>query len=143
MEVFDYEAKFSEEEKARRMAELRYQFLIERCDNFPRESIRDIKREIEPLDDTELEELILTDYKKVNKALFLSAFLGMFGLDRLYIGDKKLGIVKLLTLGGLGIWWIVDFFHIAERTKEKNLETYRAKVKTMLEHDKKIEWLLS
>ena len=143
MEVFDYEAKFSEEEKARRMAELRYQFFVERCDNFPRESIVDIKREIEPLDDTELEELILTDYKKVNTSLFLSAFLGMFGLDRLYIGDKKLGIVKLLTLGGLGIWWIVDFFHIAERTKEKNLETYRAKVKTMLEHDKKIEWLLS
>lgn len=43
-------------------------------------------------------------------ALFLSWFLGFFGVDRLYLGYGWLAIVKLLTLGGAGWWWIIDLF---------------------------------
>jgi hypothetical protein len=38
------------------------------------------------------------------------------------IGDTGLGIGKLLTCGGIGIWTIVDWFMIQDRTREKNLE---------------------
>lgn len=53
-------------------------------------------------------------------AIILSGILGMFGIDRFYIGDVGLGFIKLLTCGGLGIWWIIDIFIIIDRTKEKN-----------------------
>lgn len=46
-------------------------------------------------------------------ALLLSIFLGKLGIDRFYTGYIGLGILKLLTCGGLGIWWLIDLILIA------------------------------
>ena len=41
-------------------------------------------------------------------ALLLAFFFGFLGLDRFYLGKIKTGILKLITLGGFGIWWCID-----------------------------------
>lgn len=46
-------------------------------------------------------------------ALLISFFLGGLGIDRFYLGHTGLGVVKLLTLGGCGIWALIDFILIA------------------------------
>jgi len=48
-------------------------------------------------------------------ALLLSIFLGGIGIDRFYLGYTGLGIAKLLTLGGCGIWSLIDLILIAMR----------------------------
>ncbi|MCE1252441.1 MAG: TM2 domain-containing protein [Anaerolineae bacterium] len=53
--------------------------------------------------------------KKQSTALILSILLGYLGVDRFYLGYTVLGIVKLITGGGLGVWWLIDIILIATR----------------------------
>lgn len=39
----------------------------------------------------------------------ISLVVGVFGIDRFYFGYTGLGILKLVTFGGLGIWALIDF----------------------------------
>ena len=50
----------------------------------------------------------------------LAWVLGGLGVDRFYTGHIVLGIVKLLTGGGFGIWWLIDFIMaVAGKRKDK------------------------
>lgn len=46
-------------------------------------------------------------------AFFLSLFFGYLGADYFYLGFPCWGVGKLLTLGGLGFWWLVDIVRTA------------------------------
>ena len=56
-------------------------------------------------------------------AIVLSILLGVLGIDRFYAGETGLGVGKLLTFGGCGVWWLIDIFLIMDATKRKNFET--------------------
>lgn len=45
--------------------------------------------------------------------LLISFFLGSLGIDRFYLGYTGLGVLKLITFGGCGIWTLIDLIRIA------------------------------
>lgn len=47
--------------------------------------------------------------KRILPAFLLCFFLGVFGAHRFYVGKIGTGILQLVTLGGLGIWALIDF----------------------------------
>ena len=53
--------------------------------------------------------------KKWVAALIISILIGSLGIDRFFMGYIGLGILKLITFGGLGIWWLIDVILIASK----------------------------
>ena len=61
-----------------------------------------------------------TEAKDPVTILVISIFLGGLGVDRFVLGQTIIGLVKLLTAGGCGLWWFIDLFLIMGATKEVN-----------------------
>jgi TM2 domain-containing membrane protein YozV len=59
--------------------------------------------------------------KERTTALLLSLILGHIGVDRFYLGQTGLGLFKLLTLGGCGVWLVIDWFLIMGATDQRNI----------------------
>ncbi|MCK4808120.1 MAG: TM2 domain-containing protein [Candidatus Aenigmarchaeota archaeon] len=54
--------------------------------------------------------------------LWLSFFLGFFGVDRFFMGKTKTGILKLITVGGFGFWYLIDLILIMKSYKFENIK---------------------
>ncbi len=81
-----------------------------------------IRDKLLAVEDSRWSMLQVTQFKDPTITLVVSILVGYLGIDRFMIGDVGLGIGKLVTCGGLGIWTIVDWFLIMGATKEKNVE---------------------
>ena len=56
--------------------------------------------------------IFYSGHRFVSTFLF-SLFFGWCGVDRLCLGHTATGLAKLFTLGGVGIWWLVDMVLLA------------------------------
>jgi TM2 domain-containing membrane protein YozV len=80
-----------------------------------------IRERLIALDDSKWAMLSTVQLKDPTTTLIVSILAGSLGIDRFMIGDTGLGIGKLLTCGGFGIWTIIDWFMIQQATREKNM----------------------
>jgi TM2 domain-containing membrane protein YozV len=74
------------------------------------------------LDDSQWGLIQTLQFKDPTTSLIVSLVAGGLGIDRFMIGNTGMGIGKLLTCGGFGVWAIIDWFMIMGATREKNMQ---------------------
>lgn len=100
-------------------------FIMSNAKYFEPSLLPAIREKLLQTDDSKFLMLQSITYREPILMLIISLLGGTLGVDRFILGDMGLGVVKLLTCGGLGIWTIIDWFLIMERTREVNFEKLR------------------
>ncbi len=97
-------------------------FLMTTGKNFHSHQLPQIRERLLAIDDSKLIMIQSLSLKSPQTSLIVSILCGSLGIDRFLIGDVGLGIGKLLTCGGFGVWTVVDWFMIQNATKDKNMQ---------------------
>lgn len=95
-------------------------FLLTHAKSFETHQLSFIREKLLVLDDSQWIILQSLNIKDPMLSLIVSIVGGHFGIDRFLIGDIGLGIGKLITCGGLGVWTVIDWFLIMDATRSKN-----------------------
>lgn len=96
-------------------------FILANNKFFEGHHVAQIRDKLLAMDDSKWGLIQTLQFKDPTTILIVSLLGGSLGIDRFMIGDTGLGIGKLLTCGGLGIWAIIDWFMIMGATREKNM----------------------
>lgn len=97
-------------------------FLMTKGKFFRGEHLMQIRDRLRRRDDSDMTLIYSMQLHDPTLILVVSILVGHFGIDRIMIGDTGLGVLKLLTCGGLGVWTVVDWFLIMGVTRDKNME---------------------
>ena len=96
------------------------QWLAINAKYFPTEQVQYIRQRLEALPEQQLSMLYSISFQDPTMMLVISLLGGTLGIDRFILGQVGLGVGKLLTCGGCGIWSIVDWFLIMDATRQSN-----------------------
>ena len=97
-------------------------FLAVRGKYFQPEHLPYIREQLLATDESKAQALNYLEFQDPTLMLIISILGGAIGLDRFLLGDTTMGVLKLITAGGCGIWAIVDLFLIMGLTRKKNFE---------------------
>lgn len=84
-----------------------------------------IRDKLKAMDNDKFHFINSLPYKDPTTMLLISIFAGTFGVDRIMLGQVGLGILKMMTLGGCGLWALIDWFRITDMTKQFNNKLFQ------------------
>ena len=97
-------------------------FIMTNSKYFESYQINGIRERLLSLDESRWVGISTAQLKDPTIYLLISILVGHFGIDRMLLGEIGLGVLKLITCGGLGIWTLVDWFLVMGLTRQKNME---------------------
>ena len=106
-------------------------FLLRNCNRLRPDQIINIRNAINELPQEKQTQIELIELRSPQAVFLCSYFLGMWGVDRFLCGQIGLGILKILTGGGLVIWYIIDWFTAYKRAQVYNCKKIMKVVNTL------------
>jgi hypothetical protein len=100
------------------------QFIVTNGHKFKIADLVIIRKKLETLKTEQMQLLCTVNYLDPTMITIVSVLIGHWGFDRFFIKQIGLGILKLFTGGGGGIWTIVDWFRIGGLTKKANMKKF-------------------
>jgi TM2 domain-containing membrane protein YozV len=97
-------------------------YLMTNAKYFQAQHLNYIREKLLAADDSKWMMIHSVELKDPTTILIISIIVGHLGIDRFLLGDTGLGVVKLITCGGLGVWTIVDWFLVMDLARQKNME---------------------
>ena len=67
----------------------------------------------------------LKEYKRMKKDEGIAFFFHVLGFSYAYFGEWEKQLLFLMTWGGFGFWWLVNFFRLSTKTERANLKLAR------------------
>ncbi|MDR0789188.1 MAG: TM2 domain-containing protein [Bacteroidales bacterium] len=96
-------------------------WLAMNAENFNPHDLMQVKEKLEKLPDDKFFILQGTTFEKPTIILIIAIFLGW---ERFWLDDIGLGVLKIITCYGCGIWWLVDVCTARERTRKYNFNKF-------------------
>ena len=88
--------------------------------------IFEVRGDLTDLEKAQFDALYAIQRRDPNAALALSVFGGVFAMDRFYVNSSRTAaVLKLLTLGGILVWVIIDLFLIRGAARRQNRKLMR------------------
>ncbi len=94
-------------------------FLGLNAENFEPQDLTLIKEKLERVDDSKFYLVQSVSFQKPS-TIFIIAL--VFGCERFLLDEIGMGILKLLTCYGCGLWWLIDLFTAQSRAKKYNFK---------------------
>ena len=96
-------------------------FIGQHADDFEPTDIPEIKRILESIDESKYFFITGQKYVEANTMLIIAILLGW---ERFWMDDIAMGVVKVITSGGCGIWWLIDIFSAKKRARKYNFNKF-------------------
>ena len=96
-------------------------FMMKNGECFDMMAAQDVQKKLEELDDSKSGMLLSLNLQKPTIMLIIAIVLGW---ERFFLDDIGMGVVKVLTCYGCGIWWLIDIFSAQRRTYAYNYRKF-------------------
>ncbi|MCQ2153407.1 MAG: TM2 domain-containing protein [Bacteroidales bacterium] len=101
--------------------ELVQAFIMKNGEYFDPYQLPQVQQALDEVDDTKGAIILGQRYQSPTIMLIIAIFLGW---ERFFLDDIGMGVLKVVTCYGLGIWWLIDIFTAMKRTTAYNFKKF-------------------
>lgn len=88
---------------------------------FDPQQLMAIREKLEQMDDSKAFLMQGADFQKPSTILLIAVLLGW---ERFWLDDMTMGVLKVITAYGCGIWWLIDIFSAKRRAMDYNFNKF-------------------